>query len=143
MVERMTENGNRTNGTIAGNRIEMDRFLAKMRDSGNVRLSCIAADVNRSTVYRWRNKWTTFADEWDEALEEACDILEGKAWDRAVNKGSDRLLMFLLKAYRSDRFKERSEIKHEGGVEVELGKRFFTAVNRAYNGNDSDTAATE
>lgn len=134
----MTENNDGTNGTLAGNRKEMDRFLARMRDSGNVRLSCIAAGLSRTTVYRWRNKWATFAAEWDEALEEACDILEGTAWKRAVDQGSDRLLMFLLRAYR-DKFKDRIKHEHDGGVEIELGKRFFAAVNRAYN----DTVETD
>lgn len=87
----------------------MEKFLAKLRNSGNVRLSCHAADVPRSTVYYWRNKFKTFKDAWNEAMEDACDILEAEAWKRAVDGQSDRLLMFLLKAHRPDKFKDRSE----------------------------------
>ena len=116
------ENGNGTNGTLTSNRPAMDRFLARLRNSGNVRLSCTAAGVPRRTVYNWRNKWATFRDEWDEALEDACDILEAKAWERAVDGQSDRMLMFLLKAHRPDRFKDRSE------TDVNLAGR-LTVVN--------------
>jgi len=38
---RMT--ADRTDRTLAGNREAMDRFLEKLRASGNVRLSCRAA----------------------------------------------------------------------------------------------------
>ena len=101
MTNEANGNGS-TNGTLASNRVAIERFLAKMRDSGNVRLSCMAAGVPRRTVYNWRNKWSTFAAEWDEAKEDACDILEGEAWKRAVQGQSDRLLMFLLKAHRRE-----------------------------------------
>ena len=98
----MSENGNGTNGTLMGNRPAMERFLERLRGSGNVRLSCRAAGVPRRTVYRWRDRWVTFADEWDEAKEDACDMLEAEAWKRATEGQSDRLLMFLLKAHRRD-----------------------------------------
>ena len=110
----MTNTTNSTNGTLAHNRKFMDVFLEKLRDSGNVRLSCKAAGVPRRTVYNWRDKWVTFADEWDEALEDACDILEMEAWKRAVNEKSDRLLMFLLKAHRPEKFKERTATEITG-----------------------------
>ena len=115
-------NGNGTNGTLAGNRPAMERFLAKMRDSGNVRLSCQAAGIPRTTVYRWRDKWSTFAAEWDEAKEDACDILEGEAWKRAVQGQSDRLLMFLLKAHRREVYGDivRQELSGPGGGAVQI-----------------------
>lgn len=105
----MGEHSNVTNGTLAKNRPAMARFLDKLRESGNVRLSCEAADVNRRTVYRWREKWSTFADEWQEALDDALDLLEAEAWRRA-RKTSDRLLMFLLQAHRRDVYGERVQV---------------------------------
>ena len=105
----MGEHSNVTNGTLAKNRPAMARFLDKLRESGNVRLSCEAADVNRRTVYRWREKWSTFADEWQEALDDALDLLEAEAWRRA-RKTSDRLLMFLLQAHRRDVYGERVRV---------------------------------
>jgi len=93
----------------------MELFLDKLRNSGNVRLSCKAADIPRSTAYYWRDKFAWFRKAWDDALEDACDILEGEAWKRAIEAGSDRLLMFLLKAHRPDRFKERTEVSSPDG----------------------------
>jgi len=92
----------------------MDRFLDRLRSSGNVRAACNAAGVKRRNAYRWRKKWSTFAEEWDDALEDACDILEAEAWKRAIKKNSDRLLMFLLKAHRPGKYKARAVIEHTG-----------------------------
>ena len=87
----------------------MDRFLDRLRQSGNVRLACQAAGIPRRTAYNWRGKWSTFSDEWQEALDDALDILEGKAWERAAQH-SDRLLMFLLKAHRRDVYGDKQEL---------------------------------
>jgi len=104
------DNPSSTNGTLLKNRPYMDRFLEKLRNSGNIRLSCHAAGIPRQTAYNWRNKYATFRDEWDEAMEDACDILEAEAWKRSVDGQSDRLLMFLLMAHRPDKYKERHDI---------------------------------
>ena len=85
----MTEHTSGTNGTLAGNREAMDAFLDRMRQSGNVYLSCRAAGIPRSTVYRWRAKWSTFAAQWDEAKEDAVDRLDAEAWRRATEGQSD------------------------------------------------------
>lgn len=113
------------NTTLASNRDKMDRFLDRLRVSGNVFLSCKAAGVSRRTVYNWRNRWATFRDEWDDALEEACDILEMHAWKRATEGQSDKMIMFLLKAYRPQRFKEnlRIEVSEiDNAIEQELAR---------------------
>ena len=47
-------------------------------------------------------------------MEDACDILEATAGRRAVKEGSDRLLMFLLKAHRREKYSDRTEIQHSG-----------------------------
>lgn len=78
-----------TSDTLARNRPAMDRFLEKLRASGNVRLSCRAAGVPRRTAYDWRDRWATFRREWDEALEDAIDVLEGEAWRRSHQPRSD------------------------------------------------------
>jgi len=113
---------NCTNWTLTEASDRMERFLDKLRNSGNIRLSCRAASVPRSTVYYWRRKFKTFEAEWDEALEDACDILEAEAWRRAVEEQSDRLLMFLLKAHRPDKFKDRwaGEVTGADGGPIEL-----------------------
>ena len=74
-------------------------FLAALRASGNVRLACEKAKIDRRTAYRNRDDNERFRAAWDEAIEDACDSLEAAAWLRA-KRNSDTLLIFLLKAHR-------------------------------------------
>lgn len=97
----------------------MPRFLAALRNSGNVRASCQAAGIDRRTAYRNRDQYATFKREWKGALEDACDILEAEARKRAT-QGSDLLLIFLLKAHRPDVYRET--IKHQVDVEAEVAR---------------------
>lgn len=135
----MAENGrNGTNGTLASNRAAMDRFLQKLRESGNVRLSCEAADVPRTTAYRWRRTWATFDAEWQDALDDALDLLEADAWRRA-RKSSDRLLMFLLKAHRREVYGDvmRQEVSGPGGAAIEVhDTRFEAALDKVFGQED-------
>lgn len=90
---------------------------------GNVRAACQQAGVPRRTAYRHKARSPEFADDWDEAVEDACDYMEGEAFRRAtqgvdkpvtvagereiIKDYSDSLLMFLLKAHRPGKFRER------------------------------------
>lgn len=101
------------------------------------------ADIARSTVYDWRADDATFAAEWDAALDQAADTMEREAFRRAVEgvdepvygslgqgmgsgevgqirKYSDTLLIFLLKAARPEKFRERTEQQHTGAVNVKV-----------------------
>ncbi len=78
-------------------------FLAALRNSANVRASALMAGISRKTAYDHRKRSTKFRDEWDEAMEDACDVLEAEARRRAVG-GSDTLLIFLLKSHRPQRY---------------------------------------
>jgi hypothetical protein len=110
-------------------------FLDELRDTANVTLAARAAGVSSGTVYKHRREDVLFAERWDEAINEAVDLLEDEAHRRAfrgvkepvfyqgaevgyVDKYSDGLAMFLLKAHRPDKYRERSEVKQElsGGV---------------------------
>ena len=51
-------------------------------------------------------------------MEEAADVLEAVARKRAL-VGSDTLLIFLLKAVRPWKFRERYEVRSSGTVKVE------------------------
>lgn len=116
----------------------MPVFLRALRDSGNVRFACQEARIDRTTVYRHRRLSATFARQWDEAREEAADILEFEARRRALtgvreeryligggkilhdNNGnpltevttrySDTLLIFLLKGARPEKYADRARI---------------------------------
>jgi len=113
----MSESGhgdNCTNWTLAQARPTMDRFLARYRNSGNIRASCKAADVSRSTIYYWRDKYVTFARQMKDAKEDAVDALDLEAWRRATDGASDRLLMFLLKAHKPEVYNPVQNVRHEG-----------------------------
>jgi hypothetical protein len=93
-------------------------FIAALRNSANIRYACEEAGVTRQSAYEYREKHAKFRAQWDEALDDACDILEGMAWKRS--EGSDQLLMFLLKAHRPDKFRERHEIMGRDGGAIPL-----------------------
>jgi hypothetical protein len=127
-------------------------FLSALAETGIVRAACDAVGIERSTAYDLRNTDEAFAANWDDALENAADLLEQEARRRAHqgvqrvkfdrgkpimvpvlsasglvlrnDKGdpemvpyieheySDSLMMFLLKAARPEKYRERSETKH-------------------------------
>ena len=80
-------------------------FLAVLGKSANVSHACIRAGISRQAAYRAYDTDLEFRDQWDRALEEACDVLEKEAWRRAL-KQSDTLLIFLLKAHRPLKYRE-------------------------------------
>jgi len=88
-------------------------FLKMMAQSANVALACHAANVSRQMAYKKREQDAEFAAAWDQAIEDACDLLEATALQRA-KAGSDTLLMFLLKAYRAAKFRETVRNEHTG-----------------------------
>lgn len=87
--------------------------------------------ISRRGVYQHREASTDFAEAWDDALEEACDLLEGEARRRAyegtqepvfykgeecgrIRKYSDTLTIFLLKAHRPEKYRENFKVEHSG-----------------------------
>jgi hypothetical protein len=81
-------------------------FLAALSKSANVRAACQAAGISREAAYKYRERSAAFRAQWDTALEDACDVLEALAWRRASD-ASDVLLIFLLKAHRPAKYRER------------------------------------
>lgn len=116
-------------------------FLASLALTGNVVEAAQAADVPRSVVYRARDLFPDFAQEWVDALDAAADVLETEARRRAVEgveepvyqggklvgtvtKYSDTLLIFLLNGARPGKYKTtvRQEVtgKDGGAVTVKV-----------------------
>lgn len=112
-------------------------FLDELRESANVTVAARAVGFTVGTIYKHKREDALFAERWEEALTEAVDMLEHEAHRRAfkgvdepvyykgdevgyVTKYSDSLTMFLLKAHRPDKYRERSEVKNElsGGVQL-------------------------
>ncbi len=114
-------------------------FITALVTSGVVSHACSEAKIDRSTAYKNRDAHEDFAQAWVEALDVAADTMELEARRRAVvgteepifgkgagvgagtvevgriTKYSDTLLMFLLKAARPEKFRERHEIVGKDG----------------------------
>lgn len=104
--------------TITNRREKMDTFLAALRLKANVSLACEAAGLKRPVVYSWKRRYATFAREWEDALEDAVDLLAAEAWRRAMGEDSDKLLIFLLKAHRRGLYGDHVEVQSDNKVEV-------------------------
>ena len=110
-----------------------ERFLALFARSGNVSDAARRAKATRGAVYERLKADAEFALAFEDAREAASDLLELEATRRAVRgvrkavwyKGvkvgeeltySDGLLIELLRANRPEKFRQRSETVHKGGV---------------------------
>ena len=109
-------------------------FIERLKATANVTVAAAGAGVTRQNVYQTRNRNKTFRRQWDEAIEDAVDLLAGEARRRAtgVNRDvyyagkivgsereySDALLMFLLRAHRPQLYRDNVKMKHSGGMEV-------------------------
>ncbi len=108
-----------------------ERFLAHLRDTGNVRRSCEAADVARSWAYDLRAKDPTFAAEWKAAALDAADLIEETLLDRGLNgweepvfqggvhvgairRYAHNVAMVILKASNPEKYAAPTELRHSG-----------------------------
>jgi hypothetical protein len=107
-------------------------FLRALAQTCNVAAACRAAAVGRATVYRHRERDPKFADAYDDAFEQATDLLELECRRRAIEgvdrpvfyKGrqvgtvkvySDRLLIFLLEAARPEKYRNNLDLAKMAG----------------------------
>jgi len=97
-----------------------EKFLARLRTTGIVGVSAQAAGVSREWTYKWRANHPDFAAAWDQAVDDAVDALEAEARARAIEGESDLLLMFLLKANRPSKYREKVQTEHTGAVTVRV-----------------------
>jgi len=140
----------------AGRRVWQAAFLECLRATGNVSEAARAAQIRRSRVYECRSRDQAFAAAWADALEEAADRLEMEAFRRAVEgigedrffrgdvvgrvtRYSDRLLMFLLKARRPERFDgaaPQKDMANDGYYVEELRRRMAGVSGKRDSGAD-------
>ena len=107
------------------------RFLTFLADYGIVLVAARDAGISRGLIYKWRGEDPEFAKKWDEAVDLSSQALEAEVRRRAfhgvdepkfhngeqcgvVRKYSDTLAMFLLKAHKPERFRERTEQRITG-----------------------------
>ena len=98
------------------------KFLDLLHNSGNVRRACKGANISRAAAYKYRSGNARFAEQWQDAMADAVDLLEAMAWKRATQEAnpSDLLLIFLLKAHRPDLYREvqKHELTGQGGKDL-------------------------
>lgn len=114
-----------------------EKFLKSFSMTANMRAACMAAGVDRSTVYYWQEHDTDFSLRFNIAEQEANDVIRAELFRRAiqgyekpvVSMGkavydkdgkpltervySDSLLSLLAKA-RMPEFKDKQRIEHSG-----------------------------
>ena len=109
----------------------LDRFLQTLSRTGNPSAACQSSHLTRRFINRMRDNDPVFARDYNEAMEEAADLLEAEAWRRAlegvpqllikagqpvvdadgtaitVRRYSDPLLVMLLRGCKPDKFQRR------------------------------------
>ncbi|MCG3177495.1 MAG: hypothetical protein MOGMAGMI_02469 [Candidatus Omnitrophica bacterium] len=133
-----------------------DVFLNALAECPNVTRAAAEADVPKQTAYRARSTSAKFAEQWDEALRQGVDALEGEALRRAqfgtekpvfqggvlvghVTEYSDTLMMFLLKAHNPEKFgdKQRHEVTGADGGALQL--TWIGGLTERFDGDDGDS----
>jgi transposase-like protein len=92
-----------------------EAFIGALREGYSIAHAAKLTGVGRQSVYEWRRDDESFANDWDSAVEVGTDSLEDEAIKRA-RSGSDTLLIFLLKARRPNKYKDRVATEHSGKV---------------------------
>jgi hypothetical protein len=107
-------------------------FLAAVAQTGNITAAAKLSKVGRTLHYEWSKTQPEYAEAFNAAMDQACDLLEVEARRRAmkgirepvyylgheighVQKYSDTLLIFLLKGSRPEKYRERYEHTGAGG----------------------------
>lgn len=88
-------------------------FLISFAKCGNISQSAKDAKIDRITVYDWKRDDPEFLAAYEHAEEDAADALEEEARRRAI-KGSDLLLIFMLKGAKPEKYRERGSYEHTG-----------------------------
>jgi len=96
------------------------RFIAALEAQGTVLHACKAAGISRQTAYRWHRDDPDFAEQWDEAHENAVDVVESVIYQKALS-GDVIAAIFYLKAQRP-KFRDRLNIDVEQ-VKSEIQER--------------------
>lgn len=93
----------------------VQRFFKRLGNGMSISGAALGTGISRSRLYELRQEDEDFRALWDEAVEHGTDVLEDLALARAVH--SDTLIIFLLKARRPERYKDRIEVTDRKLVE--------------------------
>lgn len=108
-------------------------FLASFAETANVLMSARLAGVSRQMVYKWMEHDEPFSFAYNQAKEDANDVLRAEIYRRGkegydeqvlvngkiqtVHKYSDTLLIFLAKS-RMAEFREKQQVEVTGHIDV-------------------------
>jgi hypothetical protein len=133
-LKKWSDSGDRFNRARARSALVWrPRFLAALSMTNSVRLSARHARISRKMAYEHRERDKEFAEQWDEAIETALDLLHARVFQRClegdlepvyymgvvvdyVRKFDSKLQIEMLRAYRPDRFKTP-------GTQVNIGTK--------------------
>lgn len=120
-----------------------EHWLDLFEWTGMVTGACEMLGISRQTAYTERQRNEDFALAWADVEERSTERMEAEAYRRAVvgvttpmvsagkhvtdvQNYSDRLLEFMLKARRPDKYRDRVDVNHAGSIEkrvkVDLAK---------------------
>jgi hypothetical protein len=91
----------------------MPVFLHTLRDTGNVRSAATAAGISRATAYAAREEDEVFAGWWQQAIDDAIDLIEMSAWALA-SRLDGSMIRFLLTAHRPETYAKSIRMQHSG-----------------------------
>lgn len=94
-------------------------FLAAFANSGNIRASAMAAGVGRTQVYNILEKDEKFRADFDEAKDEAIELLEATLRQQALS-GHVTALIFLLKSLDPQTYNDRVQVTGVNSGPVEM-----------------------
>lgn len=130
---------------------EKQKFLAKLRTThGNVSRAAQAAGISRSVAYDHKKSDTDFSEAWENVIASVYDEAEQELFRRAVTgwkrhkdgpkEKSDRLLEFMLKGNRAEKFRERLDLNaHHTGT---LDHNIQFTIDKIYS-DDANTDAID
>jgi 20S proteasome alpha/beta subunit len=84
-------------------------FLAAFANSGNIRASAMAAGVSRALIYKALENDEAFQADFEEAKDEAIELLEATLRQQALS-GNTTALIFLLKSLDPQTYNDRVQV---------------------------------
>ena len=85
-------------------------FLRSLAKTPSVTIAARAAGVSTRACYKERDADPKFAEAWSDAVNKSVDALEHEVYQRALKEDS-QLAMFVLKAFRPERYRETSRVE--------------------------------
>ena len=71
------------------------RFIAALTTHATVLHAAQAAGISRQTAYRWQREDPDFAEQWDEARENAVDVVESTIYQQAIGGNTIAAIFFI------------------------------------------------